>query len=260
VPLPDPKSAPESSFLGGSLTWVAGFVDAVGYLALSHIYAANMSGNSVALAIDSARANWRQAFTHGCPLLAFLPGLIAGAMLVGFCRRAGVKAALSPALLVEAALLTMFLLVFDLARPNHPSLTLANGWRFIFTVTLLAFAMGFQNGALRQIGSLSDIHTYVTGTMLAAANGLVQYLFWLARRLRVRRPDIRRVARYSLHHRSLHRAAYAISLWTLYIIGAILGALSLIHFGVGVIAVPIAFLLFNAVINWFLPVPLSAKP
>ncbi|MBV9760400.1 MAG: DUF1275 family protein [Acidobacteriaceae bacterium] len=36
------------------ITWLAGYVDAVGFLSLSHIYTANMSGNSVAVGIQLA--------------------------------------------------------------------------------------------------------------------------------------------------------------------------------------------------------------
>jgi len=32
VPILDPNPAPESAWLGGSLTWTTGFVDAIGYL------------------------------------------------------------------------------------------------------------------------------------------------------------------------------------------------------------------------------------
>ena len=38
-------------YIAGFLTWIAGFVDAVGFLALVQIYTANMSGNSVAIGI-----------------------------------------------------------------------------------------------------------------------------------------------------------------------------------------------------------------
>ena len=43
--------------------------------------------------------------------------------------------------------------------------------------------MGLQNGALRQIGGLQKVHTYVTGTLLAAAYGITDFLFWVVRRL-----------------------------------------------------------------------------
>lgn len=151
--LPDPKNASESALLGGSLTWVAGFVDAVGYLTLSRIYAANMSGNSVALAVDSARTDWHQAFAHACPLLAFLPGLIVGAVLIEICKRVRIRTALTPAMLFEATLLATFVIVFHYDAPSSASLNLADGWLYILTVSLLAFAMGFQNGRCAELES-----------------------------------------------------------------------------------------------------------
>ena len=38
---------------------------------------------------------------------------------------------------------------------------------YAMLVGLLAFSMGLQNGALRRIGFLKHVHTYVTGTLLA---------------------------------------------------------------------------------------------
>jgi uncharacterized membrane protein YoaK (UPF0700 family) len=69
----------------------------------------NMSGNTVAVAIHLSKRNWSDAWAHACPILAFFPGLIAGDCIVEISKRFRLAAALMPALLVEAAGLSLFL-------------------------------------------------------------------------------------------------------------------------------------------------------
>lgn len=213
-----------------------------------------MSGNSVALAIYSAQANWRSAFAHACPLIAFFPGLILGAALVEGCRRAKLRAPLMPAMLVEAALLLLFLLA---ARHPHDieDPTKSVSATYITAVALLALSMGLQNGALRQVGALSNVHTYVTGTLLATARGLTEFLFWIAPRLRrLSKRRLRRIIRSATRQRSLRTAGFAALLWVLYVIGGVAGTLLLLHAGIGAILVPVAVLLVIAVVDLAAPV------
>lgn len=55
-----------------ALTWIAGVVDAIGFLSFAQIYTANMSGNSVAFGIALAEQNWPKAFLRFWPVLLYV--------------------------------------------------------------------------------------------------------------------------------------------------------------------------------------------
>ena len=238
------------------MTCSAGFIDAIGYLTLRQIYVANMSGNTVAVAIHVSQRNWPQAWAHACPLLAFFPGLIAGNATVELSTRWELRAKLAPAVLLEAAGLGLFILIaYQSFGGTDGTIRWHGSLRYAVLVGLLAFAMGVQNGALRRIGGLQDVHTYVTGTLLAASNGCTSYLFWLGRRLRrFSRSRLSRLLHYTPRQRFLRSAALAASLWFIYVAGAILGAVTRSHFGVEILLTPMSILLLIALIDLIHPV------
>ncbi len=236
------------------MTWIAGFVDAIGYLTLREIYVANMSGNTVGVAIHLAHRDWSQAWRHACPLLAFVPGLIAGDALVELYKRKKRRAPLTPALVAEAAGLGLFIFIAHRSMPPHSIVEPYNQFAYALLVGLLAFSMGLQNGALRRIGGLRDVHTYVTGTLLAAAHGCTNYLFWVSRRLRkLPRRGIGQMLRYSPRHRSLRAASFAALLWILYVLGALCGAIAVSRYGIDVLIFAIAILLLIALVDSIRP-------
>ncbi|HEY1684675.1 MAG TPA: YoaK family protein [Tepidisphaeraceae bacterium] len=254
MPKPDPKRQPESAWLGALFIWIAGYVDAIGYITLFHVYAANMSGNSVSLAINSAQTDWRLAFAHACPILAFFPGLIAGASIVKACKMARFRTALLPSMIFEAGILILFVRgahhygFDDLSKPAvYNSI-------YVMAIGLLAFAMGVQNGALREISGLKSIHTYVTGTLLSAADECTTFFFWLIRRL-THRPKSRwrRLSRYIHRQPELRVGCYSLLLWCLYVCGGIAGALLLLHLGIASMFVAVIALLITGLFDLFLP-------
>src|SRR2546423_8719 len=76
-PSPEPVLLP--LLLG--LTVVTGFVDAVSYLALGHVFTANMTGNVVFLGFAMARAPGLSIGRSGAALGAFVIGAIIGGRL-----------------------------------------------------------------------------------------------------------------------------------------------------------------------------------
>jgi len=106
---PHPLSAKEKAALALAITWVAGFVDAVGYLLLSHIYTANMSGNSVSVGLHAALLNWSEVAREGWPVLMFVAGLVFCALIHETGKRAGIVATSSITFALEAALLAAFI-------------------------------------------------------------------------------------------------------------------------------------------------------
>jgi uncharacterized membrane protein YoaK (UPF0700 family) len=249
-----PTSQAEIIWLGDAFTWTAGFVDAVGYLTLREIYVANMSGNTVALAIHLSKRDLAQAWVHACPILAFVPGLVAGDAMAELCKRARLRAPLVPTLLIEVAGLVLFLIFANQTGSLRGSVRQYSGGSYALLVGMLAFTMGLQNGALRRVGALRDAHTYVTGMLLATANGCTQYLFWLGRRLRFSRARLRRVLRYTPRHRSIRAGFLAAMLWTFYIVGAVVGALASAHLGINVMIGPIGIIVAIAIVDMVKPV------
>jgi len=251
-----PVSRPEVIWVGYTLTWTAGFVDAIAYLTLRQIYVANMSGNTVAVGIHISVKNWVEVWAHACPIVTFFPGLIFGAAVVEWTRRSSIRPKIAPAILIEAAILGLFVYLANQWISQKGTVQSHSGAIYVALTASLAFSMGMQNGLLRHTGTMRDLHTYVTGTLLAAANGVTNYLFWVARRLRrFTHRGFRSVLRYSTHHRSLRGAAIAGTLWIFYVVGAAVGALTLVHCGINVLIAAPAVLVVVALSDIIKPVP-----
>src|ERR1700748_3388435 len=64
-----------------ALTVVSGFIDAVSFLGLGHVFTANMTGNVVLIGLAVARAPGFSMAASLCALGAFLVGAVAGGRL-----------------------------------------------------------------------------------------------------------------------------------------------------------------------------------
>jgi uncharacterized membrane protein YoaK (UPF0700 family) len=152
-----------------ALTLVTGLVDAFSYLALGHVFVANMTGNVVFLGFALAGA---PGFSVSAPLLAlvsFVFGAGAGGWLgshLGSHRGhlVAVTASVEAALLVPCVALT--------AGASNP---IAGGVRYAL-IGLLAGAMGVQNATARRV-AVPDLTTTVltlTITGISADSPLVR--------------------------------------------------------------------------------------
>jgi uncharacterized membrane protein YoaK (UPF0700 family) len=136
-----------------ALCLVAGYVDAFGYTELGGVFAANMTGNSVLLAIAALHGEGMRVVSYASTLTAFL----AGALVASALRRA-TRQPLA-ALLAAAAL-------FVIAAFAPAS--------SIERLALLAGAMGLQGAAIMRFGPASLQTVVVTGTMIRLADSLVE--------------------------------------------------------------------------------------
>lgn len=142
------------------LAAIAGFVDAFGYLVLSHLFVAHMSGNSAALGAFLGARHWHEAVLRAAPLPAFMAGVAAGALSVDLMPGTTRRRRLTPAFLLEIALLV----AFYFACP--PSLTIpARSPLFYALMSLLAAAMGVQAATLRRAGGERVTTTFVSGML-----------------------------------------------------------------------------------------------
>jgi uncharacterized membrane protein YoaK (UPF0700 family) len=125
------------------MTSVTGIVDAVSYLALGHVFTANMTGNMVLLGFAAARVKGLSAARSLTALFCFFTGTVFGG-------RVSVPQAPGP-LVVETALLLLASLAALL-----PDRNISVYW----VIAITAVTMGHRNAVVRKIG-LPDLTTTV---------------------------------------------------------------------------------------------------
>jgi uncharacterized membrane protein YoaK (UPF0700 family) len=149
------------------LTVVTGLVDAVSYVALGHVFVANMTGNVVFLGFALAGASGLSVWAALAAAAAFLAGAVVGGRL-GARFGAHRGRALRAATATSAPLVLIAVLVAALA--GQP---VSQGPRYAL-IASLALAMGVQNAIARRL-AVPDLTTTVltlTLTGLAADSRL----------------------------------------------------------------------------------------
>lgn len=251
---PHPLSAKEKAALALAITWVAGFVDAVGYLLLSHIYTANMSGNSVSVGLHAALLNWSEVAREGWPILMFVAGLVSCALIHETGKRAGIVATSSITFALEAAMLAAFI-PLSLAHLHGGQVQTQSVSLFYLIVALPALAMGLQNATISHVGALSLRTTHVTGSLTTLAEALAVYIFWLYDRTRGRfRRRIRIALRLSPRQKSAQALALMTGSWIAFVAGAASGAVLNSKWHSVCLLPPICLLLILAVLDIFHPI------
>lgn len=145
------------------LVGVAGFVDAVGFLELKHLFVSYMSGNTTQFAVAAAQGAGAGAKLAGGVVALFVAGVVAGRLLgraAGSWRRSAILA-------VEAILLGL-----AAASASFPA-----------RIALIVLAMGMQNAVLRRAGGVKVSLTYVTGTLVSLGEKIADALIGAERPL-----------------------------------------------------------------------------
>lgn len=135
--------------LAASLSALAGFVDAVGFMTLGGFFVSFMSGNLTRLGVGAATGRWDQAALAAGLIGLFVLGVIAGALVA---RRAG-EGRRSVVLAVEAAFL------FAAAG------LCTAGWSGP-GMAAVVLAMGVENAVFQRQGDVGVGLTYMTGTLV----------------------------------------------------------------------------------------------
>jgi uncharacterized membrane protein YoaK (UPF0700 family) len=231
------------------LTWIAGFVDAVGFLALGHIYTANMSGNSIAVGIQTINRNWLEALVRLWPVITYVIGLLLCRVLLELGARRQIRRMATFTLALEILLLSLVCF----ARPQGAAVTLPA----VFSIGLLAVAMGIQNGTLTHF-SFVTVHTgFVTGTLVKMAEELARYMAWLWDETSRRR--WRSALRSSRHEESFQRSVLLAGLWMTYVAGALSGAVGNHLASLRSLAVPVASLVLVIALDLHSPLALKEE-
>ena len=147
-----PLTTWEKVILALLMTWAAGFVDIVGYLALYGLYTAHMTGETVAMARHLSRVQWYGVVRRGWPILAFVFGLLLGAFIFDAEKRRAIKVPFPATVGAESVLIGAFVVV---GSTNGPKVQIPPqpAAMFFLMVALLATAMGIQNVAIRRVGA-----------------------------------------------------------------------------------------------------------
>jgi len=257
---PQPLSAKEKAVLALAITWVAGFVDAVGYLVLSHIYTSNMSGNTVGVGLHAALRSWSEVGREGWPILMFVAGLVFCAIIHESGKRAGIVTTSSITYALEAALLAAFI-PLSLAHLHGGQVRTQSASLFYLMVALPAIAMGLQNATISHVGALSLRTTHVTGSLTTLAEAIAVYMFWLHDRTRGRfRRRIGIVLRLTPRQKSAQALALMTGSWIAFVAGAVSGAVLNSKWQTACLLPPIALLLILATVDIVRPIaPAWAK-
>ena len=151
-----------------ALTALTGVVDAVSYLALGHVFVANMTGNVIFLGFALAGAGGLSTSASLLALGAFLGGAFAGGRL-GQRYSAHRGHLLRAANLAQVVLIALALLLAALTREPF-----ARDTRYMLIV-LLALALGVQNAAAQRLSVPELTTTVLTRTLtgLASESSLV---------------------------------------------------------------------------------------
>ena len=192
------------------LALAGGVLDATSYIALGKVFTANMTGNTVLLAVALARGSGAAAARSAVALAGFSLGAAAGVMVIASSARpwpARAHTALVFELLALVALLILWL-VIGVASIRFGLIAVAGS------------AMGLQSAAVRASDVRGVNTTYMTSTLLNAIARLVE---------RARRRSTERDGP------SLPGAA-----WVTYGIGALVAAVAVPAWQAGIVGIPLA--------------------
>jgi uncharacterized membrane protein YoaK (UPF0700 family) len=185
------------------LAFAAGSVDAISYLGLGRAFPANMTGNTVLLAIAIARGGSAHALRAAICLIGFSLGVLGGGLMIHRGRAWPANA--QRALGLHTLLLIGAAVVWALGpAPSAPVRDVLLG--------AAGIAMGLQSVSVLAAGTGGVATAYITGTLTQALGRLAGLLAHPHEDRRGRR--VRRLAELD---------------WLLYGIGAVAGVLLELH-------------------------------
>ena len=200
-----------------ALTAVAGYVDAVGYLVLAHVFTANMSGNTIAVGRAIVDGDWSTLVRRGSVIPLFVAGALISRIAIDAARRRSVRSVEAFLFLGEATLLAIFWIAGTAGAP------------FLTLVAVAGAAMGIQNATITKFGALNVRTTHVTGTLAEFAEKFAEVLVGAGRK-------------------NGREAIDLLALWFAYLLFAAFGVAAQMRWGLASLAVPIALVVFVSIV------------
>lgn len=232
------------------LTFGAGMVDIVGYIAVYHWFVAHMTGNTVHLGNELVRGKWDDAAKGATVIFTFIVGSVVGRAVIEAGARRGQRSVASITLLAEAALISVFIwlkaMVFSSRAIPVPML--------LIFLALLAAAMGLQTATLTKIGPLTIHTTFVTGMLNKFAEAISEWFFWLYDHAKSRDSW-----RGSTQHHAFRNAGFMALIWFSYMFGAVAGTWLYPRWNAWVLSIPVALLLISSGLDRWQPLAIEEE-
>ena len=246
---------------GVAVAWVAGFVDAVGFLTLYGLFTAHMSGNSVDVGLALGARNWVTALFRFTPIVTFVLGVALGSTVLEVSSRRQTRPLVAVVLGLESLLLAAYWVCSDIWRQGavwRP----ADGAFYVLTA-LLTLAMGVQNTTLRRVGKRVIHTTFVTGMLTEVTIESIKLLFWFGDRVRNsgshRWRRVKRALVVVQRQEAFNHSVALTGIWALYVVGAMLGTISELRVGSVALLAPVVVLLALAALDLRKPLYPSAN-
>lgn len=163
------RSGAADTLLGMALTFIAGAINAGGFLAVGQ-YTSHMSGILSAMADNLVVGGVGLVLLGLAGFLPFVFGAACSAILINWGRRNHLGSRYALPLILEAALLAAFGILGWLA---YPSPEFGAG-----AVPLLCFIMGLQNATITKISGARMRTTHVTGIVTDIGIELGKMAYW----------------------------------------------------------------------------------
>lgn len=215
------------------LAFAGASVDAVSFLGLGGVFTANMTGNTILLAVALAQGRPQAELRSIIAVIGFVVGVALGELIVVRSReRSPWPGAVTLTLAIELI----------------PLIALAVGWHTIGTrpaaevnyllIALSALAMGIQTAAVRRLGIEGVTTTFISGTLTTLAAETVQWLH--AREL----PRIAPKAPEARLAPTWRRGAMLTAVvWCVYALGAVVSGIAELRWRSGTLLLPIGAVL-----------------
>lgn len=139
------------------MTSLAGFVDAVGYTAMGHLYLSFMSGNSAQFGMALASGNTHVVGWAGAAIATFVLGAFLGSLVHSIESRVGIP-------LVLACELVCLLLAWCLETFFPVKIALL----------FVSLAMGMQNSLHKAIAGSATGKSFITGALFGTGDALAR--------------------------------------------------------------------------------------
>lgn len=234
------------------LTAVGGFVDAIGWLSLFHVFTANMSGNSIHVGMATGKLDPPTILRFGCAIMAYVLALVLTRIALEAGARVGLRRIASFTFGLEASLLLAFMYV---ATPlDHGHVSDLGSPLHLGMVALLAFAMGMQTATLTHLGPLTVYTTFVTGTLTKFAESVTRVFFWMhdafGKGTRVSQIILGDMPR----NEDAVSAVFLLGIWLSYVVGAALGTLTKTRWQLHALYFPVGVLLCLVALDLVRPI------
>jgi uncharacterized membrane protein YoaK (UPF0700 family) len=226
----------ENAILSAVLPFVAGMVNASGFIALG-VYTSHATGNTARIGDELAQGHFDLALQYAGLVFLFCLGAMTATALVEVAHRLK-QPRFVGALLLQAFLLGLFALL-SIHSERHWSYQ-----RFELT-SLLCFSMGLQNAMVTRLSGAVIRTTHLTGITTDIGIETTRTLFWLFDRGRgaaqdgVRTPELRRLR---MHLR----------IFGSFLAGATMGPALYLALGSISLLLPVFVLLALALVDWAL--------